>query len=116
MPRQLHVLDDRREWRSSGMRHGRAIKPWVKFLSDRRAANNVAAFQNQRLVTFLRQVERSHQRVMPAAQNNNVALRGHLQLLPESFRTSSAASRPGAPMIPPPGCVADPHMYSFFIG
>ena len=28
-------------------------------------------------------------------------------------RISSAALRPGAPMMPPPGCVADPHMYRF---
>jgi len=27
-----------------------------------------------------------------------------------SFRYSSAEIRPGAPMMPPPGCVADPHI------
>jgi hypothetical protein len=25
----------------------------------------------------------------------------------------SAALRPGAPMMPPPGCVADPHIHRF---
>ena len=33
-----------------------------------------------------------------------------------SFRISSAANRPGAPMMPPPGWVADPHIYRFLIG
>ena len=27
-----------------------------------------------------------------------------------SFNISNAARRPGAPMMPPPGCVAEPHM------
>ena len=39
------------------------------------------------------------------------ALRAVCYLLPPtSFSIVLAAFRPGAPMIPPPGCVADPHM------
>src|SRR2546430_17499414 len=33
-----------------------------------------------------------------------------------SFKIAMAAFLPLAPMIPPPGCVADPHMYRFLIG
>ena len=33
-----------------------------------------------------------------------------------SFTYSSAAIRPGAPMIPPPGCVAEPHIQRFRTG
>ncbi len=90
----------------------------MKFFGDCGAANYVAAFQHQRLQTFFRQIKRGDQRVVAAAENHDFALRGHGQFfpLPVSFRISSAARRPGAPMIPPPGCVADPHMYNFLIG
>ena len=33
-----------------------------------------------------------------------------------SFSICIAALRPGAPMMPPPGCVAEPHMYRSRIG
>src|SRR5580700_8095139 len=33
-----------------------------------------------------------------------------------SFKMTWLAMRPGAPMMPPPGCVADPHMYRLSIG
>src|ERR1700735_915437 len=90
----------------------------MKFFRHRRTTNDVAAFQHQRLKSFFREVERCHQPVVPAAKNHDFALCRHGQFfpLPVSFRISNAASRPGAPMIPPPGCVADPHMYNFLIG
>ena len=34
----------------------------------------------------------------------------------EEPSSSSAAMRPGAPMMPPPGCVADPHIHRSLIG
>ena len=42
----------------------------------------------------------------------------HLPLDPpfHSFRITWLAIRPGAAMIPPPGCVAEPHMYNPSIG
>src|SRR6266403_2794117 len=36
--------------------------------------------------------------------------REDLELLLQSLRITWLAMRPGAPMIPPPGCVAEPHM------
>src|SRR5277367_2828778 len=113
---ELHVLHDGGERRAAGMRYGGTFEAGMKFFGDGGAANHRAAFEDEGLVAFFREVEGGDERVVAAAENYDVALRGHAQLLPVSLRISRAASRPGAPMMPPPGCVAEPHMYSFFIG
>ena len=88
----------------------------MKFVGDGRAANLLAALDNQRFVSCLSQIEGGNQAVVPATDNDNIALARpalvwHVQAAPFlSFRISSAAKRPLAPIIPPPGCVADPHM------
>jgi hypothetical protein len=114
--RELHVFHNFGERRAAGMRDGGAFETGMKFFSYSGAADDGAAFENERPVAFFRKVKGRYERVVPAAENEDVALRGHAQLLPVSFRISSAARRPGAPMMPPPGCVAEPHMYSFLIG
>ena len=85
----------------------------MKFVGDGSAANLRAAFEDERLISCLRQVVRGDQAVVAAADDDDVALfrarHGYAAPL-MSFRISSAASRPFAPMMPPPGCVADPHM------
>ena len=88
----------------------------MKFLGHRGAADDRAPLEDQRLQSLLREIERGDQRVVPAADNHDVARSRHVQCFPLSFRISSAASRPGAPMMPPPGCVAEPHIYRFRIG
>jgi hypothetical protein len=37
-------------------------------------------------------------------------------VLRRAFITSNAAIRPDAPMIPPPGCVDDPHIHRSLTG
>ena len=45
-----------------------------------------------------------------------LACRAAVTIFCQSFRITWLAMRPGAPMIPPPGWVADPHMYRLSIG
>ena len=68
----------------------------MKFFGDGGAADNGAAFEDERLVALFREIESSDESVVAAAENDDVALRGHAQLLPVSFRISSAARRPGS--------------------
>src|SRR5580704_4189334 len=110
MARQLHVAYDFGHQRAPGMRKRGAAKPGMKFLSDGRTADDVAAFENQRLQSFFREVERGDEGVVPTAENYDIARSRHGYCFPLSFRISSAARRPGAPMMPPPGCVAEPHI------
>ena len=72
--------------------------------SDRPAADLRAAFQHERVHARFRQIERGHQSVVSAADDHYAC---HAT---RSARIFIAALRPGAPMIPPPGWVADPHI------
>jgi hypothetical protein len=73
-----------------------------------------AAFEDERLVSGFGEIKGGDQPVVAAADDDDIA--GSLWFAAiyaaplMSFRISSAARRPGAPMMPPPGCVADPHM------
>ena len=85
----------------------------MKFFRDRGPARLRAPLQHQRLVSGLRQIKRGYQSVVAAADNHHIALvpfRRHIGGSLMSFKISKADRRPGAPMIPPPGCVADPHI------
>ena len=42
-----------------------SLKPGMKFFGDGRAADHVAAFEHERLVTLFREVERGDERVVP---------------------------------------------------
>src|SRR5688572_22909134 len=64
----------------------------------------------------LRQPRRTGEPIDAAADYDRIVAamrsRRHLWHQWPSFRMRSAAFLPGAPMMPPPGCVADPHMYN----
>ena len=114
--RELHVADDFGQQRASGMGERGATEAGMKFFGDGGAADDGASFQDQRLKAFFREIERRDEGVVSAAENYDVARWSHGYCFPRSFRISSAARRPGAPMMPPPGCVAEPHIYSLRIG
>ena len=108
---QLHVAHHAGQNRPRGMRQRRTAKAGMKFISHRRAANLRVALDHQRFVSRLGQIKRRDQPIVTAANDDDVALRPHSYAAPlMSFRISSAARRPFAPMMPPPGCVADPHI------
>ena len=115
---QLHVADDVRADRACRVSQGRAAKARMEFVGDRSPADLRAAFEHERLESSLRQIKSGDQPVVTAADDDDIplAIGRHYAAPLTSLRISSAARRPFAPMMPPPGCVADPHMYRFLIG
>src|SRR5687768_16913814 len=101
---------------------------WMELFGDGGAANDRPRFEHERLHASPRQHGCRREAIVTAADEDDV---GHLD--PPSFAasestlarlrrrgvrrsSSSAALRPGAPMMPPPGCVADPHIYRLLMG
>src|SRR5277367_6161915 len=74
---ELHVVHDVGEGRAAGVRDGGAFESGMKFFGDGGAAYDGAAFEDERLVAFFREVKRGYERVVAAAENDDVALRGH---------------------------------------
>ena len=113
---QLHVADDVGTQRSGGVRQRGAAEAGMKFFGDGGAAGLRAALEHQRLVSGLGQIERGDQSVVAAADDDDVALPGTFAFRPclrrslEVFQNFQRCQPPGPPMMPPPGCVADPHM------
>src|SRR5262249_56120983 len=93
------------------VRERRAAEAGMKFFGDGGAAGLGAALEDEWLESGFGEVEGGDQAVVTATDDDDVALVGHGYAAPfTSLRISSAERRPGAPMMPPPGCVADPHM------
>jgi len=97
----------------------------MKLFRDAGTADNVATLEHERLESSFREIESSDQTIMAGANDDDVVclcqcsesicsvLSGRAapySLNYVSFKISIAALRPLAPMMPPPGCVADPHM------
>ena len=89
------------------------------------AAEPVALLDEQRLEAGFGQIERGDEGVVAGADEDDFAGSGQGMSSAEdlslenilgnrpflkSSRMASAPRRPGAPMMPPPGCVAEPHM------
>ena len=90
----------------------------MKLFRDRSAAHHLPPLQHQRLESAFRQIKRSDQSIVSAANNRYTLSDGHGQFAAfvfdppdfHSFKITWLAIRPFAPIIPPPGCVADPHI------
>ncbi len=91
------------------------------------AAHGLGPLEHQDLPASLREERRRDQPVVPRADDDRVVAGDHQATAfpPEreaerppfcAFSTSRAAIRPDAPMMPPPGCVADPHSHRSFTG
>src|SRR5208337_5532420 len=115
--RQIHISHNVRPGGSGAVGQFRAAKTGMEFLRNGAAADYRPAFEHEGLESSFGEIEGGDQPVVSCAEDNDVALFGHRYFVPlECFRISSAARRPGAPMMPPPGCVADPHIHRFLIG
>ena len=81
------------------------------FLAGGQPAEQGAPLQQQGPPAGPGQRGGADQAVVAAADDDGVISghQGFRRLMWRSSSTRSAASRPGAPMIPPPGCVPDPH-------
>jgi hypothetical protein len=90
----------------------------MKFFGDCAAADHFPAFENQRLKAPLGQIKCCDESVVAAADENHALSEWHGQLAAfardapdfQFFKMTWLAILPFAPMIPPPGCVAEPHM------
>ena len=70
---QLHVADDVRTNRASGMRQRGAAEAGMKFIRDCRAAGLRAALEHKRLESRFRQVESGDQPVVAATDDDDIA-------------------------------------------
>src|SRR5262249_55491744 len=91
------------------VRERRAFESGCNLAGQRAAPDAVALLDHGRLQAGAREQRRGHEPVHAAAYDDDV---GH----DRCPRILSAALRPGAPMMPPPGCVAEPHIHSFRMG
>ena len=78
-------------------------KAWMDFFRYGAASDNVASFEEQCGDPRSGKIKRSNQSIVAGADDND-------HQLFHSRRIFFAAFNPGAPMMPPPGCVADPHI------
>ena len=81
----------------------------MELLGHGGAAEDVAPLQDEGLEAAAREQGRGDEAVVASADDDDVGLQATFPLF-QSLSSSSAEMRPGAPMIPPPGWVADPHM------
>src|SRR4029077_10323995 len=83
-------------------------------------ADALVALEHEDLLTGLREMGGRDEAVVAAADQDDVELLLRHQAARRPFffslRYSRAAMRPGAPMMPPPGCVAEPHIHSLSTG
>src|SRR5581483_2745548 len=109
---EFHLAHDIGANRTGGVGKRGAAKSGMKFFGDRAATRLRAAFDKKRLESCLGEIEGRHQAIVARANDHDIAWFRHYWTEPpfQSLRISSAASRPGAPMMPPPGCVAEPHI------
>jgi len=109
---ELQVASDVSAERSERVRKRGGPKAGMKFLGDGAAAEIFAAFEDGGLEAAFGKIESGDERVVTAADENNFLSEGHGQLAAffQFFRMTWLAMRPLAPMMPPPGWVAEPHM------
>src|SRR5687767_11908012 len=105
------------------MRQRRTAMTGRDLVGDGRAADDGTPLQDQRLISSARQVEGGNQAVVAGADDHDLfhgqssgdAIHSYFPP-PASLSILIAAFLPGAPMIPPPGWVADPQTYKFRTG
>ena len=119
-PVQLQILDHRRPQTPDGLDEPGRRESRRGLARPQDPADLLVALEHEDLLTGLREVGGRDEAVVAAADHDDVErlLRHQAALRPFFFslRYSSAAIRPGAPMMPPPGCVAEPHIHSLSTG
>ena len=96
MARELHVFDDFGRERAAGVSERGTAEAGMKFFGDGGAADDRAAFENERLVALLREVEGGDEGVVSAADDDDVARSGHGLVSPrifQNFERGEAAGR-----------------------
>ncbi len=125
VPGELELLDDRAAEPADGVGDPRCREPRCDLGSAQDPAHLAGSLEDRHPPAVLREVGGCDEPVVAGADHDDVGpWSGHayaaLPLSPRlplrPFSTSSAAIRPGAPMMPPPGWVADPHIHRSRIG
>src|SRR5205085_4275780 len=92
------------------------LAPWATFL---RSLRELFRITETRVADSRRRAGgRRHQFAAPmdAARGGSLTAVARREFQLWSRMMCMAGNRPGAAIIPPPGCVAEPHMYRFFMG
>src|SRR5437762_10508884 len=98
------------------MEHRGDLRARRNLVVGEQTSHAVTPFEDDDAPSGLREVRRGNQAVVPGADHDDVGgVRAHATFAFRPFlierNTSSAAILPGAPMMPPPGCVAEPHSH-----
>ncbi len=120
---ELHVERNVRTERTERVCERGSVETGMKFLSDGAAADHFAAFEDQGLEAALGEIESGNESVVTAADKSHALSERHSQSAAfdavavereeppfHPLRITWLAMRPLAPMMPPPGCVAEPHI------
>ena len=106
MALKFKSVDNLRQQHSCIWRAGVEVEAGEEFFCRRGSTQGGSAFQHQDFAADLRQTCSRGQPVVAAPNHNDIVCLAHS---PRSLRISMAARRPGAPVMPPPGWVAEPH-------
>ena len=117
---EVEIADDRRAQPPDRVGERRHPRPGRELGRADGAADRLASLEHDGPQPGLAEIGRGDEPVVPAADDDRVVpvgralvqrRHGQAAFRPRAFRTSSAAMRPFAPMIPPPGWVAEPHSH-----
>ena len=91
------------------MQNRRATKTWMDLFNSGDASCYLPPLENENRETFSNEIGGHSQPIVPGTDDDDLLAFGRHQFF-QLARIFFAAFSPGAPMIPPPGCVAEPHM------
>src|ERR1700687_3161602 len=120
---ELHIAGNVGAERAESVRESGGAEAGMKFIGDGAAADHFAAFEDEGLEAAFGEIESGNESVVTAADKSHALSDGQGQLArfetcdrelepPDfhPFKMTWLAMRPLAPMMPPPGWVAEPHI------
>ncbi len=105
---QLEILDNLRIEETDVARAGIESEAGNGLLGDMRTAENLAVLEHQHSLPGSRQIVGGNQLADSGSDDDHIVRLAHGSGY-QSLRISTAARRPDAPMMPPPGWVPAPH-------
>src|SRR4029079_3890278 len=112
---EVQVLHDGSPQGPEHMGDGGGAEAGMELLGHGGAAEDVPPLQHEGLEAAAREQGRGYEAVVAPTDDDDVGRQATFPFF-QSLSSSRAEMRPGAPMMPPPGWVADPHMYRPRIG
>src|SRR5262249_5486971 len=109
LSRQMHIAGNLCRERLYRMQQRRASESRMEFFCAECSPNHAAPFEGQWWNVRLGKVKPGHESICAGADDDYSVLSIRHQAF-HSLRIFRAAFSPGAPIMPPPGCVAEPHI------